>query len=140
MLCVGLATFSLGIGHAAQLDGGGDTGQRDVCLRKMLGQLHPWQRTGFVERIAANILGQQCSFSTQACRQRAQAGPVLRQCIQQHHRFEITVQVQHHIGVARMLQKQATKAFELRWRSRQVVEDVEHGAANDGHVGLAILA
>ncbi|MNJ03670.1 hypothetical protein D3C73_1640890 [compost metagenome] len=64
----------------------------------------------------------------------------MRQCIQQHHRFKITVQVQHHIGVARMLQKQATKAFELRLRSRQVVENLEHGAANDGHVGLAILA
>ena len=45
-----------GIGHAAQLDRHRQAGQRHRRLRKLSGQLHPGQGTGFIERTAARIL------------------------------------------------------------------------------------
>ncbi|MNP36611.1 hypothetical protein D3C76_1300130 [compost metagenome] len=50
------------------------------------------------------------------------------------------MQVQHHIGVAGMLQQQATQTVELRGRCRQVGEGIAHGAADQGDVGIGIVA
>ncbi|MNP36618.1 hypothetical protein D3C76_1300200 [compost metagenome] len=50
------------------------------------------------------------------------------------------MQVQHHIGIAGMLHQQATQAVELRGRRWQVGEGIAHGAADQGDVGVSIVA
>ncbi|MNE30725.1 hypothetical protein D3C80_1242570 [compost metagenome] len=124
LLGAGLARFAFGVGHAAQFNGGGDAGQRDLGFGEAVGQFHPGHRAGFIEGIAAGVFGQQRCLGTQARRQRAQARPVLRQGVKQHHRFEIAMQVEHQVRVARLLQEQAAQAVEFRLRRWQRGEDV----------------
>ena len=49
------------------------------------------------------------------------------------------MQVECDIGVAGMAQQQALQGFELRQRGRQLVQHLEHGAADQGHVGRRVI-
>ncbi|MNI06907.1 hypothetical protein D3C73_599020 [compost metagenome] len=134
------ALLAPGVSHAAQFDGGGRARQGNIGFGKPLGQAQPGNGAGFVEGAAAGIFGQQRDLRTEACGQGLQAWPVLRHRIQQHDRFEVTVQVQHHIGVTGMLQQQAAQAVEFRGRCRHGGEGIAHGAAYECDVGVGIAS
>ena len=53
------AGIALGVEHASQFHSGCHTGQGNVGLRETFGQVQPWHRAGFIEGIAASVLGQQ---------------------------------------------------------------------------------
>ncbi|MNR54782.1 hypothetical protein D3C85_1750310 [compost metagenome] len=55
-------------------------------------------------------------------------------------RIEIAMQIEGDVGIARMAQQQAVHGFQLRGRCRQAIKHLTHGLANQGDVGLRIVA
>ncbi len=85
----------------AQLDGHRKTAERNLeVFAEAFLQLPPQQREAFVERLAAGIGGQQARLGFDVTRQWFDLRPRFWRGVEVHHRFEIAVQVQHHVGIA----------------------------------------
>ena len=63
-------------------------------------QLPPHQGEALVEGLATGVGGQQAGLGADVARQRFDLGPGLGRGVQVGDGFEVTVQVQHHVGIA----------------------------------------
>ena len=57
-----------------------------------------------------------------------------------HQRLEVAVQIQHHIGIAGVLEQQALQGLQLGSRRRQRLQRGLHRRTDQAHIGRAILA
>ncbi|MNS67268.1 hypothetical protein D3C72_1005160 [compost metagenome] len=93
----------------AQFDGHRKTARWNVeVFAEALFQLPPQQGEAFIERLAARVRRQQAGFGADVTGQRLDLRPGLRGGVQMRDRFEVAMQVEHHVGVAgQSLQGQA---------------------------------
>ncbi|MND54620.1 hypothetical protein D3C80_456830 [compost metagenome] len=65
---------------------------------------------------------------------------MLGQGIEQHDRLEIAVQVEHQVGIARLLQQQTAQAVEWRGGGWQCIDGLAHQASNQLHIVARVAA